>query len=217
MPQTTAEKLKIKEGFTLRTLHAPGSFLTHLGELPAGVRISNKAKPFQQLHWFVQSQAQLKGEINEVLSLLSEGVRCWIYFPKGSSNIQTDLTRDKGWEILQKQPKLQWLGLVSLDETWSAFAVRLAGAAPKKTATPKAKPVESFIDAATRQVFLPDDFAALLAKAPKEKAFFDTLSFTNKKEYVEWIVMAKKAETRASRLKGSLERLAKDWKNPANR
>ena len=47
----------------------------------------------------------------------------WISFPKGTSKIQTDLTRDKGWEGLQKLD-LKWVNLVSVNETWSAFALR---------------------------------------------------------------------------------------------
>ncbi len=55
-----------------------------------------------------------------------------------------------------------------------------------------------------------------LQKNKKQKDFFDTLSFTNKKEYMEWIVTAKREETRIERVNGSIERLAKGWKNPRN-
>ncbi|HEX8316139.1 MAG TPA: YdeI/OmpD-associated family protein, partial [Flavisolibacter sp.] len=61
------------------------------------------------------------------------------------------------------------------------------------------------------------DFEKQLQKAKKENAFFAKLSFTNKKEYVEWIINAKREDTRAARVKESVERLAKGWKNPANR
>jgi uncharacterized protein YdeI (YjbR/CyaY-like superfamily) len=64
---------------------------------------------------------------------------------------------------------------------------------------------------------LPADFGKALAKNKQEKKFFDTLSFTNRKEYVEWIVTAKREETRNQRVKESIERLSKKWKNPANR
>jgi hypothetical protein len=47
----------------------------------------------------------------------------WISFPKGTSKIQTDLTRDKGWGSLKKYD-LKWVNLISVDETWSAFALR---------------------------------------------------------------------------------------------
>jgi len=48
------------------------------------------------------------------------------------------------------------------------------------------------------------------------RLFFNELSFTNKKEYVEWIVSAKRQETRQERVKGTIERLLKGWKNPRN-
>jgi uncharacterized protein YdeI (YjbR/CyaY-like superfamily) len=44
----------------------------------------------------------------------------------------------------------------------------------------------------------------------------ETLSFTNKKEYVEWIITAKRKETRSERLTASIERLEKGWKSPRN-
>ena len=66
-------------------------------------------------------------------------------------------------------------------------------------------------------VRLPDDVAAELKRNKKESAAFDSLSFTNKKEYLEWIVTAKREETRNERIKGTIERLGKGWKNPANR
>ena len=218
MPSTTAQKLKIKEGDTLRTLHAPADFVASLDGLPLGVKVSGTTKTFQQLHWFVKDSAQLEEELQEVLNLLKENCTLWIYYPKGTSKIQTDLTRDKGWESLRSQSSLQWLSLVSFDETWSAFAVRrTTGNDRQKMATPKERPVAPYIDAAKKQVYPPEDFQAALNKAKTEKAFFETLSFTNQKEYVEWIVSAKREETRTTRVKESIERLAKGWKNPSNR
>ena len=47
----------------------------------------------------------------------------WISFPKGTSKIQTHLTRDKDWDAL-RQTDLKWITLISVNETWSAFALR---------------------------------------------------------------------------------------------
>ncbi|MBB1284641.1 YdeI/OmpD-associated family protein [Flavisolibacter sp. BT320] len=218
MPATTAQKLKIKEGYSLLTIGAPANFRTELGKLPAGVILSDKAKTFNQIHWFVQNKAQREKEQEKVLSLLKEGVTLWTYFPKGSSTIQTDLTRDRGWGDLTTNSKLQWLSLVSFNKTWSAFALRLKTAADdKKSAAPKERPIASYADARTKTVTLPDDLSAAFQKAPAEKAFFESLSFTNKKEYVEWVVSAKREETRITRVKETIVRLGKGWKNPANR
>ena len=63
---------------------------------------------------------------------------------------------------------------------------------------------------------MPNDLADALKRNKKENAVFDSLSFTNKKEYLEWIVTAKRDETRAERIKGTIERLGKGWKNPRN-
>lgn len=219
MPATsTAQKLRIKENYTLLTINAPADFKKNLGLLPDGVKISASAKNFNQVHWFVKDQAQMKEEVGGVLSLVKNEVVCWIYYPKGTSKIQTDLTRDKGWDELLKHQQMQWISLISFDDTWSAFGMRLKTAAgKKKEAQPKEREIFKYIDAQKKIIYLPDDFAAALKKAKRQEAFFNSLSFTNRKEYVEWIVTAKREETRTTRVKESIERLQKEWKNPANR
>jgi hypothetical protein len=54
---------------------------------------------------------------------LEDGGILWLAYPKGSSKMQTDLTRDAGWESVAAAD-LMWLGLVSIDATWSAFSLR---------------------------------------------------------------------------------------------
>ncbi|MBK8086977.1 MAG: YdeI/OmpD-associated family protein [Chitinophagaceae bacterium] len=68
----------------------------------------------------------------------------------------------------------------------------------------------------TKEVKLPVDLSSALKKNKKEAAYFETLSFTNKKEYIEWIVTAKQEKTREERVNGTIERLGKQWKNPRN-
>jgi len=62
-------------------------------------------------------------------------------------------------------------------------------------------------DFAIREVIVPEDVSDLLEQNPKAKEFFDSLSFTNRKEYVSWIESAKKEETRKQRIKLLLEKL----------
>lgn len=216
MSNTLSQKLKIKEGYTLRTINAPENFVQTLSPLPAGVKISGDAKNYNQVHWFVRNKAQMEKELNNVLKLIKDDVVCWIYYPKGASKIQTDLTRDKGWDALLKHD-FQWLSLISFDDTWSAFAMRSKTDADKKKDTqPKEREMFNYIDTQKKIVTLPDDLATVLKKNKKANEFFQTLSFTNKKEYVEWIVTAKREETRNERIKGTIERLEKGWKNPRN-
>jgi hypothetical protein len=218
MAVSTSQKLKIREGMALRTLNAPPDFKKILGDVPDSVKTGPNIKEYHQIHWFVANRAQMEEELPEVLSLMKEGVICWIYYPKGTSKLQTDLTRDKGWESLLKHKEMQWVSLISFNETWSAFGMRLKTAADdKKKERPQERAIFNYIDAAKKVVYLPDDFAAALKKSRKQESFFNSLSFTNRKEYVEWIVSAKREETRSNRVKQSIERLGKEWKNPANR
>ena len=217
MPTSVADKLKIKSGYTLLPLNAPSNFKSTLAGLPSGVKISPDARNYQQIHWFVKDRKQMEKELAKVLKLVKEDVTCWIYYPKGTSGIQTDLTRDKGWDELLKHDELQWISLISFDDTWSTFAFRLKTEKDKKKdSKPKERPIFDYIDEGKRIVRLPEDFQKALKKSKKANEFLESLSFTNKKEYVEWIVTAKREETRKERVSGSIERLEKGWKNPRN-
>lgn len=217
MATSTAQKLRIKDDFTILTVNAPGNFKASMGALPKGVQISSGAKNYNQVHWFVMKKSQMENELSKVLKLVKGDVICWIYYPKGSSGIQTDLTRDKGWDALLRHNELQWISLISFDDTWSTFGFRMkTDADKKKDAVPKEREIFNWVNPQTKEVRLPDDFSTSLNKNKKQQDFFDTLSFTNKKEFIEWIVTAKREETRNERIKGTIERLSKGWKNPRN-
>lgn len=70
-------------------------------------------------------------------------------------------------------------------------------------------------DTEERIVEMPADFQAALEKSKKAKDFYDTLSFTNRKEYAVWISSAKKSETREKRLAESITKLLAGKKNPS--
>lgn len=55
MATSIADKLRIKENYSLLTLHAPVDFKKELQGLPAGVKITDSGKEYNQLHWFVMN------------------------------------------------------------------------------------------------------------------------------------------------------------------
>jgi acetyl-CoA carboxylase beta subunit len=63
-----------------------------------------------------------------------------------------------------------------------------------------------------RIVTLPDDVNALMEEHPVALAYFETLSFTDKKEYIRWIESAKKTETRENRKQVFIEKLLRKKK-----
>jgi hypothetical protein len=60
--------------------------------------------------------------------------------------------------------------------------------------------VDLDLDTAPREVDVPDDLAAALAAVPEAKAFFESLSYSNKRRHVMQIDAAKTAETRQRRI-----------------
>lgn len=219
MAHSISTKLRIREGDTLLPINAPLEFKKGLGTLPSRVKISRDAKNFQQIHWFVKNRAQLEKELSRVMKLLREGVIVWAYYPKRSSKVQTDLTRDKGWDcLLAEDDKLAWINLVSFDDTWSVFGFRAKTEADKKKAAGPKKEREIFnwVDPVRKTVRIPPELASAFRKNKKEGSFFNSLAFSHRKEYVEWIVEAKREETRRNRVEGTIERLRKQWKNPRN-
>ena len=65
--------------------------------------------------------------------------------------------------------------------------------------------VEVEEDTKPRVIIVPKDLQKLLDENPNIKAFFQTLSYTHQKEYVQWIEGAKKEETRIRRLNKAIE------------
>jgi len=165
MPNTIAQKLKIKKGMSLLTLHVPENFVANLQPLPKNVTITSAAKTFEQVHWFVTNKAQLEKELGKVLNLVKNEVVCWIYYPKRTSKIQTDLARDKGWDVLLTHKEFQWISLIAFDETWSAFGFRMKTETDKKKeAKPKVREIFNYVDPVKKLVRLPDDLSNAFKK-----------------------------------------------------
>ncbi len=126
------KKLKLKPGQRAIVVNAPDGYLQELGPLPNGVQVAEKLSgKFDWVQVFVKNKVELDNLVPRLVRALKPDAILWISYPKGTSKIQTDLTRDKGWEAIQ-QADLKWITLVSVDETWSAFALR-----PYKSGEPR--------------------------------------------------------------------------------
>jgi uncharacterized protein YdeI (YjbR/CyaY-like superfamily) len=67
-----------------------------------------------------------------------------------------------------------------------------------------------------KDLAVPDELAKVLSKNKKAKSVFDNFSYSQKKEYVEWITEAKTEPTRNKRLATTVEWLSegkrRNWK-----
>ena len=69
------------------------------------------------------------------------------------------------------------------------------------------------IDDALRIIEVPDDFGKAM-KTAKQRKFFDDLSYSHQREYVQWIASAKRADTRARRIERAIEMLTEKRTRP---
>jgi ribosomal protein L11 len=69
-------------------------------------------------------------------------------------------------------------------------------------------------DDAPREVEIPEALANALAADPEAGSAFETLAFTHRKEYAQWVAEAKKEETRTRRVSRAIEMLKGGTKHP---
>jgi hypothetical protein len=67
--------------------------------------------------------------------------------------------------------------------------------------------VKMELDTQPRSVAVPADLQAALAEVPGTEKTFAALSFTHRREYVEWVDEAKRPETRNRRIAATVERV----------
>ena len=122
MPESPlAKKMKLKPDMKAAILNPPDGYVS---QLKHNSEIAQKLTGrFDWIQIFASDKKELNSLAPKAAKALKPDSILWISFPKGTSKIQTDLTRDKGWGIL-KELDLKFITLISVNETWSAFALR---------------------------------------------------------------------------------------------
>lgn len=215
MAQGLIKKLRIGPGTEVRAVNAPPGYSTVIGALPKGARVVRGiTKDHAFIHLFVKNSVELARHFNACHKALAPEGLLWISYPKGG---KTDLTRDKGWEILEGV-RMQWLSSIAFDAEWSAFLMKNT---PPKEPTKASKDYHAnsaaWADPKTKTVRVPDDLSIAFKKSKKAAVAFDALNFTNRKEYVLWVVGAKREETRTARVAATVAKLLAGRKNPSEK
>ncbi len=213
-----AKKLHLKPGMRVAVANAPAGFsLTS-----PGVTIEKSLKRDLDLALlFATMQKELKAQWPKLLASVKQEGAVWVAYPKKTSGIASDLLGMGEWDATKGS---DWnpVAMIAIDEAWSAVRYKYAPGLEKVRHERQEEPIKDtdgtvVVDRVKRTVTPPKDLQALLAKNAKARAAFEPLSFTHKREYVTWIVEAKKPETRAARLTKTLEMLAKGKKNPSEK
>jgi hypothetical protein len=212
-------KLHLKPGMRFAILNAPDGFARTLGKPPAGVT-QEKAltRELDLVLLFARDQKQLTARWRKALMALKRDGALWVSYPKKSSGIETDL--GMGEWAAAKGSDWNPVAMIGIDDTWSAVRFKHA---PGLDRARRQRPSESVrdadgtvcIDRKSRIVTPPADLQQLLARNANAGAFFAALSFTHRREYVQWVIEAKRPETRAARLLKTIDLLSKASKTPS--
>lgn len=184
-------------------------------DVPADVDLAVKGAQVQkklvgrqlisQIVLFAVNRKALEPKLDKILPRLDEKAVFWVAYPKKSGKIQSDLVRDEGWgKIAEYQYRI--VSSVAINEDWSAVRIsKIDTNKVYKSSTPIAERKVEGIDYVKRTVALPADAKKAIKAYKGLETFFNDMSFTHKKEYVEAIVEAKKPETRQRRIDKMIE------------
>ena len=121
--KTVAEKARIKPGAKIAVLNRVPGVVESLG-LPEDVRFVAPGDA-QLVFLFVRTRAELQAQMPPVVAGLAPAAAIWVFYRKGSKAAGFDMNRDSVWTIAESLG-MRPLGLVGIDDTWSAFRLRPA-------------------------------------------------------------------------------------------
>jgi hypothetical protein len=214
------KKLQIKPGYMVKVVNAPEQAAAIFGNIPSDVAINyNDEVDFNVLITFTINKDQLNKQIQSNLEKIDAKTIIWIFYPKKSSKIKSDLDMIKSWE------ELNTFGLTpcasaAVNETWTALRLKLiTEVKPSGMRNDHIKTNEfgEYIDPVNKTVKLPEDLKAVLEDNPNAYNYYNQLAYSHRKEYVLWILSAKQEKTRISRIEKTLEMLSNNKKNPSDK
>ena len=208
------EKLQLKDERNLLIQGLPSSIEKQFLKLSFSKNLTPllKSRKIDFALVFAISLKQLKCILAEVIPHLQEGAKLWVAYPKVASKIASDLSREESWEVLSDHG-YEGVRAAAIDNVWTAL--RFKHRRENETKIPNfcssnPAPGVSYVD---RTIEVPQELRQLFKKNKSAEVFFESLAFTHRREYVEWIISAKKAETRDRRLETTMEKLIAGKKN----
>jgi hypothetical protein len=131
-PTPLIKKLRLQPDQRLLFLNPPPGYVESLKPLPKGAEVvPPTARDVDFCHLFAENSEQLAELLPTALAACKHDALLWISYPKKSSKIDSDLSRDALWE-LPGANDLRPVTQVSIDQTWSALRFRPADRVGKR-------------------------------------------------------------------------------------
>ena len=117
MAASLARKLVVRPGQKVLVVNAPVGYGESLDEATVVTR-GDPAKA-DAVHVFVRDTRELARFGPKAVAGALAGATVWIAYPKKSSGVETDVTRDRGWDAVTNE--IDAVSQVAIDDTWSAL------------------------------------------------------------------------------------------------
>lgn len=125
--RTVLEKMGLREGQRARLSNVPANLQELFGPAPASVRSANgDGGSATAADWhliFVADSNAIREAAADFVAGYARGQSLWIAYPKKSSGVKTDISRDRGWDPITELGLLA-VTQISIDGTWSALRFR---------------------------------------------------------------------------------------------
>jgi hypothetical protein len=201
-------KLKVKSGMRLLILNAPEGYLTNSNVMDNTIETDANGNQYPFVQLFTKNTDELQIWAKRSVQSLEKDGLLWICYPKKTSSLYENLSRDEGWEAISALG-LEGVSLISIDDTWSAMRFR-----PKNAAAREKKPANREPNTVKTEIEMPKELEEKLLNEPEAAAFFEGLAPSYKRTYFEWIESAKRNETKQKRILETIEKLKAGYKNP---
>jgi hypothetical protein len=218
MSNEISKKLRLGTAKRALVLNAPEGYLDMLLPFPEGVHVTDQADSEQAYDFvqvFMSNIAEVESWAPKAIQAVTKDGLLWLNYPKGTGKIKTDINRDAGWQSVTALG-YEGVALVSINETWSAMRFRPINQVKSPRSVRLADRVGAVktAPAGDKTVIVPDELAESFKASPAAAAYYETLAYTHRKEYVRWITEAKREETRSTRVAKTVDKLERGIKNP---
>jgi predicted SnoaL-like aldol condensation-catalyzing enzyme len=118
------KKLGLKPGMRALVLGAPSGYMNSLAPLPDRVEVSQSpGSAHQFVQFFAKNKSDIEKSAKKLLQSAAPGALVWITYPKKTSGVDSDLSREAVWAAMEGtgwRPVSQ----IAIDEVWSALRFR---------------------------------------------------------------------------------------------
>jgi hypothetical protein len=214
-----AKKLLIKPNTNWLFYDVPPEKMTLLSPLDEGVsEFFELPGSFDGIIAFCTHRAELVKKLITLNPFIKTDTVVWLCYPKKSSKIETDLAMQE-WDMLPRFA-VEVVAAVAFDEQWTCVRIRREGLSKKSgmgAADIRGNEYGQYIDVDKKLISLPPDVQEALLAEPAAMHAFNVLSYSNRKEYILWILTAKQQKTRDERLVKMVKKLLAGKRNPSEK